>query len=592
MKFSRQLAYSTLIITSLISARATYYNARSQGHNAARESVGTLHRMLYREGDKVHGTFAWGFEYDHSFRPDDITMTLFDEAQKTPCGCGITISGSAVANRGANDWLADYFGLPTDFQSFVTFSPRISNLIAPFTLHFGLDEWVHGLYFTMQTPLVHTRWNLGACEHVINHGTNAYPIGYFSESAVPRQELVIKFLDYAAREDVPNLTADTDTIQTEFEALEYAKISPCRHTKTRFADITLILGYNFVREDRYHVGFNVRTIMPTGNKPKAHYIFEPIVGNGHHWELGGGLTGRYDFWQNEAADRRLTAYADASVTHFFDARQRRTFDFAGSPFSRYMLMQQMQNNQDSDPRLSDAFPANEFNGVFTPFANISSLDVNVSVALQTDIVAMLSYTSKHCSFDLGYNFWAHTCENIKRPCGTPCSMQQTLADNSSIIADKGNAFVIGFENNPTFTAVRLGATQDRATIHAGTNPTGDTVNTGIDNATLAVSNNALAILNAPAGAQTRSSDPQIFPSSNDLDICGARTGGLTHKIFTHLEYTWTDRDQWTPHLGFGGEAEFGGNKSCCKKNCSSCCNCTSCSLSQWGVWALAGISFE
>lgn len=592
MKFSRTLACTSLVISSLLSARATYYSPRSQGHNAARESVGTLHRMLYKEGDKVHGTFAWGFEYDRSFRPNDITMTIFDQAQKVPCGCGIAISGSAVADRGANDWLADYFGLPTDYQSTVGFSPRIDNLIAPFTLHFGLDEWIKGFYFTIQTPLVHTRWNLQASEHIIDHGTNSYPAGYFSESVVPRNELVLNFLDYAGREDVPNLTGNTDTTFITFDPLTYAKISSCRQTKTRFADITAILGWNFVERDRYHVGFNVRTVMPTGNKPKARYVFEPIVGNGHHWELGAGLTGRCDFWQNKTGDRVLTAYADASATHLFDASQRRTFDMIGKPFSRYMLMQQIQNNQSTEPRLSDDFPPYEFNGVFTPMANISSLDVNVNIGIQTDIVAMLSYSSEHCSFDLGYNFWAHTCENIKRSCSTGCALQQALANNGNGAAFKGNAHVIGFENTPTYTAVLLGATQSRATIHNGTNPAGDLLNTGIDNATPAVSNDALTILNAPAGNQTNSSDPLIFPLSTNLDICGARTGGLTHKIFTHLEYTWTNRDQWTPHAGLGGEAEFGGNKQCCAKQCSECCGCTPCSLSQWGVWATAGISFE
>ena len=51
----------------------------------------------------------------------------------------INISGSAIANRGANDWLADYFGLPRDFQSTVIFKPTISNYILDFSFYAGLD---------------------------------------------------------------------------------------------------------------------------------------------------------------------------------------------------------------------------------------------------------------------------------------------------------------------------------------------------------------------------------------------------------------------------------------------------------------------
>jgi len=589
---SRSLAIIFIALPCLLSAQVTHYTARSQGHNAARDSVGNMHRMLYKESDKVHGTFAYGFEYSRSWRPDDITMTLFPSAQKTPCGCGITISGSDVENRGATDWLADYFGLPTDFQSTVGFAPRIDNFMAPLTYHIGLDEWIHGFYFTLQSPLVHTRWGLNPGEHVIARGVNNHPAGYFAATEVERKDLLENFLSFVGREEVPTLAASTDYIPVTFNALDYGKITCSRHTRTRLADITAVLGWNFVERENYHVGAQARIVAPAGNTPKGYYLFEPIVGNGHHWELGLGMNSHWDFWRNETEDRTLTLYIDASATHLFAANQKRTFDLKNKPYSRYMLMQQLQNNQDSDPRLDDTFPHSEFSGMLTPLANISSFNVNVSVGVQADIVALLSYSSETCSFDLGYNLWVRSCENIERTCSGGCALPASFAANNTTIAPKGNAYIIGFENTSTYTAVRLGATQRNATIYNGTNPAGDTVNTGIDSATLATSNNSLAILDAPGGAQTRSSNPLLFPSANDLDLCGAQTRGLTHKVFAHLEHTWIDRVHWTPHLGLGGEVEFGGNKSCCKTTCTdSCRNCAPCSLSQWGVWILSGISF-
>lgn len=595
MNVSRLLITTLLLAPCILKSQVTLYAPRSQGHNAARESVGNLHRMLYKEGDTVHGTFAYGFEYSRSWRQDDITMTLFKNAHTTPCGCGITISGSAVENRDATDWLADYFGLPTDFQSAVAFAPRIDNAIAPFTYHLGLDEWIHGMYFTLQSPLVHTRWSLNPGEKIRARGVNNYPAGYFAEEAVPREDLLPSFLSFASREEVPTLSESSDYIPVTFRALDYSKITCSEHKRTRLADITSILGWNFIEHENYHIGTNIRMVVPTGTTPKGYYLFEPMVGNGHHWELGLGMTSHWDFWHNETEDRTVTLYIDASATHLFTANQKRTFDLKDKPYSRYMLMQQMQDNQNSNPRLGDDFPHSEFSGMFTPLANISSFNVDVRIGLQADLVALLSYNSDTCSFDIGYNFWARSCEKIERNCPGSCALPAAFATNNTTLAPKGNAYVIGFEPLSTFTAVRLGATQRNATIYNGTNPANDPApNTGIDNTTVAVANDGNILVTTSGGAiQTRSSNPLIFPSANDLDLCGAQTRSLTHKIFAHLEHTWIDRIHWTPHIGIGGEIEFGGNASCCKPSCTDACeSCSPCSLSQWGVWILGGISFE
>jgi hypothetical protein len=333
--------------------------------------------------------------------------------------------------------------------------------------------------------------------------------------------------------------------------------------------------------------------MPTGNTPKGYYVFEPMVGNGHHWELGYGMTSHWDFWRNTTEDRRLTAYIDASTTHFFSARQKRVFDLKDKPYSRYMLMEQMQNNATSDPRLGSTFPSSEFSGMLTPLANLSAFNVNVNVSLQADLVALLSYSSDTCSFDIGYNLWMRGCEKIDYACQGACALPSSLAGGNTTMAQKGNAYVIGFEPLTTYTAVRLGATQNNATIYNGTNPAGDTQNSGIDNAATAVSNYGNTLVNAPASVLlTRSSNPLVFPSTADLDLCGGQTRSLTHKIFGHLEHTWIDRVHWTPHVGLGGEVEFGENKSCCTPRCTNeCTSCAPCSLSQWGVWVLSGISF-
>ena len=55
--------------------------------------------------DTCYGTVAGAVEYTHSFHKDDIAKFLFG----SQC---LFFSGSKVRNRGPEDILADYFGLP------------------------------------------------------------------------------------------------------------------------------------------------------------------------------------------------------------------------------------------------------------------------------------------------------------------------------------------------------------------------------------------------------------------------------------------------------------------------------------------------
>ena len=108
------------------------------------------------------------FEYSRSFNPSSIAECLFQNslAGKTKCGNVINVSGSTVPYRGERDWLADYFALPTDFQSTLQIDPFIDNFILDFNFFFGFDEFVPGLFFRVHVPVVHTRWSLRFQEHI------------------------------------------------------------------------------------------------------------------------------------------------------------------------------------------------------------------------------------------------------------------------------------------------------------------------------------------------------------------------------------------------------------------------------------------
>jgi hypothetical protein len=613
-----------------------YFEIRSQGVNAARDLAGESN-YINLASDCLYGTVYGLFEYTRSFDPAAITRCLFcPDLTTNACGqSAIAISGSQAIDRGSSDWLADYFGLPTDYKSTIHMRPQIQNYIIDLGLYLGLDEWAHGLYFKIHAPITHTKWDLDFLETVSVAGSNSYPPGYFNgyESGAPaatppitavgvtRGNLVTNFTDFITGAQVPSLTqvAGSTFPASTFYNLANAQFSNQALVKTGLAELTAVFGWNWAKPD-YHAGLNLRIACPTGTKPQGIYAFEPIVGNGHHWEFGGGLTGHYQFWCDEENERHMGIYADANFTHLFSARQHRTFDLIGKPNSRYMLAEQIDSAR-LTPQLSATFPNVEFQSIFSPVANLTTMDVNVSIALQVDMVAMFNFTSGPYSLDFGYDFWATTCENIsKRGCPSPL-------DDGMTWALKGDASVVGFQDDSATTAafapVRLAATESLATIHAGTNfPIGGTTsataiiagraNPNIDSPALATTNAtpALNVVISPAALsatnpQTSSSTNPVYLSLDSVDFTGIK--GLSNKLFAHFNYSWITCNNWMPYLGFGGEAEFGLNGKCssscgssssvttCRSSsaaCSTGCNsCERCSVSQWGIWFKGGVNF-
>jgi len=264
-------------------AVSPYIAIRSQSIDSTRDIVGITDKINLYDMENLYITGAITVEGTRSFDADAITHNLFgitEPSLRSADELGITISGSHVPNRGPNDWLADYFGLSTTYQSKLFFEPRVSNLIIDFAGYVGLDEWVNGLYVWVHAPLVISRWDLNFTEDVNNDlALQGYDAGYFAPNAVPANDLVEQAADFFSDLDVPTIAADIT-----FEPLAYARFEQARLHKTALADIQMALGYNFILCEDYYLGLNFRVCAPTGNKPEGFFAFEPIVGNGKHWK--------------------------------------------------------------------------------------------------------------------------------------------------------------------------------------------------------------------------------------------------------------------------------------------------------------------
>lgn len=591
------------IITSAYAEQAVtpYFSIRSQGRNSARFLSGWVNQT-HKLVESIAGTLAVTPAYTRSFNQNDITRCLFGD-NLTNCDgeLALTISGSRTINRGEKDLLADYFYLPTDFKSTATFNPRIDNFLIDFSFFLGLDEWATGLYLWIDAPLTHTRWDLNMCEKVQSPGTFADDPGYFTGESLPRNRLLEDFTAFASGQ----LIAGAEFSNTVFQQLRFAQISDeTKEDKTRLADLRMAFGWDFYRTQCSYAGINFQVTAPVGNRPRGIFLFEPIVGNGHHWELGFGIDGRWGFWQQESEVCQASLILNSSISHLFKAKQKRTFDLANNgTLSRYMLVEKLDQPVTNNLQGNGMPATSQFKKEFAPLANISTLDVNVSSAIQADIVLMINISSPSFSWDLGYNFWGRSCEKVRiRPAD--------VIVEPNTWALKGDAAMFGFAAT-TQEAIPLSATQHRATIHTGLNfPADGTTdndvitaskkNPTIDNPKLATATDMNGMMDVPLlfdpnvanipANQTNTSIQPIFLTENDVSVNKVQTRGISNKVFTHFSYTWpAGKDGWIPYLGIGGEAEFGQHK---KQSYDGCTTCPTCALSQWGVWLKGGFSFE
>jgi len=627
------------------SAVASQFYIRSQGLNAVRRIIGSVGKVNIYDADKRYWNLSLTPEFTDSFNEKEIARCLFGDAVCD--GRILKIEGSQACQRDENALLADYFYLPTDFKSQVHVKPRIQNILVDLNFHVGLDNLATGLYFWLQAPLVWTKWDLHARERIINPGVNAHTAGYFTPNALPRNQLLNNFLEYATGEapgtagvasntisQFVDFEGDTVTVNTNFTPLNCSRFCAPHETVTRVAEVRAALGWNFLLAENYHLGLNIQTSAPTGNSLTHDALFAPQNGNGKHWELGAGLTAHWTFWHSEDEVKQVGIYADLNVTHLFNAREHRCFDLCGKPLSRYMLAAKMVT-ADEDTNLEGAGTAatHIFGQTFSPVANITETDVNVSVGAQADLVFWINYTCGNWSLDAGYNLWARSCEKIKLL--GDCDRCTTFPENTWVL--KGDAQVFGFldssaeEPSVAGDFVRLSASMSEATIYHGDNLGGDGCpttaqvsaamrNPNIDEPKLATATaNDTPVLSIRGGSaesnQINTSIQPVFIKQEDINY--SRTRGLSNKLFYNMTYTWLDSENATPYLGWGGEIEWGAghHKDCgdcnscdtdcntgCETDCDSDCDtdcdnstrgsCERCAVSQWGIWAKFGVSYN
>lgn len=239
-------------------------------------------------------------------------------------------------------------------------------------------------WIELSAPVINVKNRMGLCEEIIDNGGG--PVAAVGLDDAPR---------------VGNMTA-------AFKQANwlYGKIDDSCDgmSKTALGDIEAMLGLNWQMTNCCFLSWYVGAVFPTGNKPNGQYVFQPIVGNNHHFGFMYGSTFEYDFWS--CGDHELVMRWDANSRYLFRNHQIRSFDLQNKPWSRYMEMYSNPN------QAAGAFAAlNPDSG--TSGINIMTQCVKVFPRFNATMTTALSYRCRCWLAEAGYNFFARQAEKVE-----------------------------------------------------------------------------------------------------------------------------------------------------------------------------------
>jgi hypothetical protein len=531
-------------------------------------------------------TGAIGYRYDRTRKPERLAVGLFG-AQT------LDFQGSlANARPLTGSIIADYFGLDPLYKGSVKFNPRIQQHNFDFGMCWELGSWADCLdcaWFGVAATLVHSKWALNA---EVTNGTalsTINPLGCRTATVAST---------YPGYMNVPTSTSyATGVGYTPLKTLEeglsgvgiagilapwsFGKfdLSKKGRTETKLANVDLVLGYDFARCADYHFGLFFKAIAPTGtklDKEWAAYKFNNVIGNGHHWEIGGGLSAHWDAWKCD--NQCFGIYLEGSVTTLLKNKQWRTFGFNGDkPLSEYMLLKEYTQNVDKTYTLKT-------DGPIMNAASYTTREIESSFKVQGDATLRLQYQNCGWLAAIGYNIYGRSKETFKKT-------DLTNELDKRFFAIKGVTGMAYFDTTaPAGWRINNASQTNEADIDAIYNTAGAAIQirSDFDPASATVACQTPNIDGTPGTINNTTvttwdglsfvhplAQPTLISSADINFVPTPRQ--IQHKIFGQLGYQWAECD-WKPYFTLGGEYNFA------KK-------CDLQTPINWGLWLQGGISF-
>ena len=511
MNFKRFLAGVALVATTALSEAAavtTVGTAKTTSNNTfvGRSFSTDMARELMAEqaawtmnadSDSWYGTLQVIGQYNRNFKSNSANGI---GAYPFWSGSNVMTVGSNASTATTLNQLDSYqFGLGLQATAGeVALNPVLYNAGADFLFYVGAHQTEAGFFGKINFAVGVASVNPQLTEPVANVGVAYLGLAMDTTASVAALSAPIYASMTAAW--AGGAVAGTPA-NSAFTGLQFGLINGKQTSSAKFGDIDVAVGYNFLANDRSHLGVALRFTGPTGNKPKAVYVLEPVWGNGGHWGLGGEVFGHATLWQGHD-DRCLELWGDIQVQHLFKAAQVRSFDLTTQGAgSKYILVADFGT------------AGTTFANSVQQLVNLSSLAVNSTVGAEVDMALMLQYNCNNWQFDLGYNFAGKSKETL--------ALVGELAD--------GRYGVLGHQN----------------TVVAGP-AAANKIDTAYTMSTIAL---------APTAGTTASATNTIQGNAA-LNVAGAaQAAGWSSKVFGQVAYRWNDSD-YVPTLAVQGSGEF------------------------------------
>jgi len=476
----------------------TFFSYRPQDSNVAQRMVGVIDTINQYETECTYGTLSASIAYSQTRNPNKLAQFFsFTGNNSMTYGpeCLSFITTGTIHPRGQINENFDIYGINfgTTSTGQICLRPQIKNVIFDVDIYTDWSEcfWGLKLWTRANLPLVNTKWNLhlkDACD--IQEGTSNFATFLVSSKDVN--------VTVPTPNDLSHAFAGPAFGQVP--ALNFGKVNGERE-KTALAGFHFEIGYDFWKSQTGFFVAGLHMVAPTGNTPNAHYLFEPIAGANHAWQLGATLQAGYSLWQSNCDNKKnISIYFDSIITHLFPSEQRRLFGLLindkTSPGSSYLVLK----HYDKNGTLLGLERA----------ANLLACETKIKVDVMADLAIMLQYNSDCYMAGLGWNFWYRSKE--KPECETICKVRCCPFSHNDKYAIKGDALADNINS------------ESKATI----------------------------------GTCSSEETSPVYLTDKDIDRSIAlNPSTYSNKIFGFVGRNWTESDIWTPYVLLEGEVEFG-----------------------------------
>jgi hypothetical protein len=378
----------------------TFFSVRPQYQSASPERVSLFHNPEQHDN-------GWGAAIELAFFGGRSTNNQGLAKFFMPF-CKTTLQVDEDPNADT-DLVAQNFGIDTvnginplatapAFSSTFRINPRQSTFGIGFTYRQDFP-WLasfwdcgNNLWFEISTPLTRVANRVDIIENVINDGGGAATgvVGLPSDQT-----------------PVANMTEAFNQSSWLYGKIETGKT----HTKWGLADIEAKIGWEWPRTEVCSVEAYVGVVIPTGTKPHAVWVFEPIVGNNRHFGIMSGGSAHFKLWGNDCWT--LACDIDSDCRYLFSRNERRSFDLKYRPWSRYLEIYSDISQAQQAANLNTAGNLVAANLLDSPGINLFTQELKVKPRFISTSNIALTLARSCYDLEVGYNIFFRQAECVK-----------------------------------------------------------------------------------------------------------------------------------------------------------------------------------